>query len=73
MDRHSGLGKYGIVTLHFTPRRLREDPAFVIDTIRKAINAGSARPRLGIRTVPAPNPDTSPAPGPGTGPARHAV
>lgn len=54
MDRHSGLGMYGIVTLHFTPRKLREERAFVISRIRKAVAAGSARPRLNIKAVPAP-------------------
>jgi hypothetical protein len=53
MDRHSDLGQYGIVTLHFTPRKLHRDPAFVVGRMRNAIEAGSARPRLNITTVPA--------------------
>lgn len=53
MNRHSDLGQYGIVTLHFSPRRLRKEPASVIDRIRNAIQTGSARPRLNIKTVPA--------------------
>ncbi|MBO0805465.1 MAG: hypothetical protein J2P25_20610 [Nocardiopsaceae bacterium] len=52
MDRHSGLGQYGIVTLHISPQKLRKDPTFVINRIRNAVQAGSARPRLNITTVP---------------------
>lgn len=53
MDRHSDLGQHGIVTLHFSPAKLRKDPAFVIRRIRNAVQAGSSRPRLDITAVPA--------------------
>jgi hypothetical protein len=53
MDRHAQLGQYSIVTLHFTPHRLRTGPAFVITRLRNAYTSGAARPRLDIRTVPA--------------------
>lgn len=54
MDRHTGLGQHGIVTLHFSPNKLRKDPAFVIERIRNAFTSGTARPRLNIKAVPAP-------------------
>jgi hypothetical protein len=53
MDRHSKLGQYGIVTLHFTPYKLRKDPAFAIERMTNAYEAGIARPRLAIKAVPA--------------------
>jgi hypothetical protein len=53
MDRHSGLGQYGIVTLHFTPYKMRKNPEFVIGRIRKALDTGSSRSPLNIITVPA--------------------
>jgi hypothetical protein len=53
MDRHSRLGKHAIVTLHFTPHKLRTDPAFVTATMANAYRSGVARPRLPITAVPA--------------------
>lgn len=53
MDRHARLGQYAIVTLHFTPHKLRSDKAFVITTLRNAYKSGISRPRLAIKTVPA--------------------
>lgn len=53
MDRHSDLGQFGIVTLHFTPHKLREDPAFVVQRMTNAYNSGIARPRLLIKVKPA--------------------
>ena len=53
MDRHSDLGQYSIVTLHFTPHKIRTEPAFVIKRMTNAYNSGITRPRLAIRTVPA--------------------
>jgi hypothetical protein len=53
MDRHSDLGQYSIVTLHFTPHKIRTEPAFVIKRMTNAYNSGIARPRLPIKTVPA--------------------
>jgi hypothetical protein len=53
MDRHSDLGQYSIVTLHFTPHKIRTDPAFVIKRMTNAYNTGITRPRLPIKTVPA--------------------
>jgi hypothetical protein len=52
MDRHTRLGQYSIVSLHFTPYRLRKDPAFVVTQMRNAYNSGIARPRLNITARP---------------------
>jgi hypothetical protein len=53
MDRHGRLSQYSIVTLHFTPHKLRTDQAFVIATLKKAYKSGVARPRLSIKALPA--------------------
>lgn len=53
MDRHSDLGQYSIVTLHFTPHRLRTDPATVMKKMANAYYSGITRPRLPIKAVPA--------------------
>lgn len=52
MDRHTDLGQYSIVTLHFTPHKIRTDPAFVMERMTKAYNSGIGRPRLPIEAVP---------------------
>src|SRR6266571_208431 len=53
MRRQEQLGAYGVITLHFTPRRIRDEPASVASAIRNALKAGRARPPLPIRAVPA--------------------
>lgn len=53
MDRHDQLSQYSIVTLHFTPHKLRSDQASVISVLKNAYKSGIARPRLGIRALPA--------------------
>jgi hypothetical protein len=53
MDRHSELGQYSIVTLHFTPHKIRTEPAFVIKRMTNAYNTGITRPRLPIKAVSA--------------------
>jgi hypothetical protein len=53
MDRHTELGQHSIVTLHFTPHKLRTDPAFVIAKMTGAYNSGITRPRLPIKAAPA--------------------
>jgi hypothetical protein len=53
MDRHTRLGEHAIVTLHFTPHKLRSDPAFVMTKMANAYRSGIARPRLLITAVPA--------------------
>jgi hypothetical protein len=51
-DRHDRLVEYGILPLHFTPNRIRTDPAGVIATIRQTLEQGSRRPPLPIRALP---------------------
>lgn len=53
MDRHSDLGQYSIVTLHFTPHKIRTEPVAVTKKIVNAYNSGITRPRLPIKAVPA--------------------
>jgi hypothetical protein len=53
MDRHTDLGQHSIVTLHFTPHKIRTEPATVIKRMTNAYNSGIARPRLPIKAVPA--------------------
>jgi hypothetical protein len=51
MDRHGRLGEHAIVTLHFTPHKLRSDPAFVMAKMANAYRSGIAGPRLPIKAV----------------------
>ena len=53
MDRHGQLGQFAIVSLHFTPHKLRTDQAFVIARLKNAYRSGSTRPRLDIKAIPA--------------------
>jgi len=53
MDRHSDLGQYSIVTLHFTPYKLRNEQADVMRRMTNAYNSGIQRPPLPIKAVPA--------------------
>jgi hypothetical protein len=53
MDRHDKLSQYSIVTLHFTPHKLRNDKALVMATMKTAYESGAARPRLRITALPA--------------------
>jgi hypothetical protein len=53
MERHDRLSQYSIVTLHFTPRRLRSDQALVTARLKNAYKSGIARPQLNITALPA--------------------
>ncbi len=53
MSRHARMSAHGIIVLHFTPRHIRDESAWVIDQIRSALGAGHARPPLPLRTVQA--------------------
>ncbi|HEX3962775.1 MAG TPA: hypothetical protein VHZ03_40105 [Trebonia sp.] len=53
MDRHARFGEHAIVTLHFSPHKLRAEPGLVITTIRNAYKAGIARPLLPIAALSA--------------------
>jgi hypothetical protein len=52
-QRHTRMGKIGIVVQHFSPRRIRSEPARVLDDLRRAIESGLQRPPLPVRTIPA--------------------
>jgi hypothetical protein len=53
MRRHTAMGRHGIVVQHFTPNRIRSEPATVIAAIADALSAGRARPPLPIRALSA--------------------
>jgi len=53
MDRHTELGQHSIVTLHFTPSKLRTQPAWVMSKMVNAYKSGIAKPRLPIKAVAA--------------------
>jgi very-short-patch-repair endonuclease len=51
LARDARMSARGIIVLHFSPRRLRTEPAAVASEIRSALEAGLQRGRLGIRAV----------------------
>ena len=51
--RHDRMSAHGILVLHYAPRRIRSNPAGVVEEIKKALEAGRRRGPLPIRTVPA--------------------
>ena len=53
MARAARMSAYGIVVLHFPPRRLVNEPRRVAGEIRAAVEAGRQRGRLSIRARPA--------------------
>jgi len=50
--RHQLMGAAGIISLHFSPREIRREPAMVAQRIREALKSGLTRPPLPIRTIP---------------------
>ena len=52
-ERHDRLIAHGIFPLHFSPRRIKTDPAAIIRDLRSAIDAGRRRPPLPITALPA--------------------
>ena len=52
-ERHDRLIAHGIFPLHFSPRRIKTDPAAIIRDLRSAIDAGRRRPPLPITAPPA--------------------
>jgi hypothetical protein len=52
-ERHDRLLAYGILPLHFPPKRIKADPVGVINDLRSAIEQGSRRPPLPITALPA--------------------
>lgn len=51
-ERHGKLTAHGILALHFSPKRLKDDPAGVLRDIRQAIEKGLQRPPLPIKGLP---------------------
>ena len=52
-QRHARMSACGIIVQHFSPRRIRSEPALVLGELRGAVESGRQRPPLAIRTVPA--------------------
>jgi hypothetical protein len=53
LRRSTRMGALGINVMHVTPQRIRTEAAIVAAEIRSALEAGRARPRLAVRTLPA--------------------
>jgi hypothetical protein len=51
-ERHDKLTAHGILALHFSPRRIKDDPAGVLREIRRAIESGLKRPPLPVKGLP---------------------
>jgi hypothetical protein len=51
-ERHDQLTAHGILALHFSPRRIKDDPAGVLREIRQAIESGLKRPPLPVKGLP---------------------
>ena len=50
-QRHARMSAWGIIVLHYTPRRIRSASQHVADELRRAIESGKHRAPLAIRTV----------------------
>jgi hypothetical protein len=53
LARDARISAYGIIVLHFPPKRLRTEPQVVAAEIRSALAAGRSRGPLDIRALPA--------------------
>jgi hypothetical protein len=53
LARDARMSAYGIIVLHFPPRRLRTEPQMVAAEIASALAAGRSRGPLAIRALPA--------------------
>lgn len=51
MRRHARMTALGILVLHFSPRRIREEPDHVLATIRTALACLRGVPVPAFRTV----------------------
>ena len=51
-ERHDRLIAHGVLLLHFSPKRIKTDPAGVISEIRSALEKGRLRPPLPITALP---------------------
>jgi hypothetical protein len=52
LARQAKMSAHGIIVLPFTPHRIRTEPAQIVAELRSALQNGSARPPLNLRTVP---------------------
>jgi len=52
LARHAAMSAHGVIVVHYTPRRLRTEPAAVATQLRSTLEAGRQRPLLPIRAVP---------------------
>ena len=52
LARDARMSAFGIVVLHFPPRRLRTEPRAVAAEIRSALAAGRDRSGHGIKSLP---------------------
>jgi len=50
--RHDKLTAHGVLALHFSPRRVKDDPVGILREIRQAIGKGLERPPLPIKGLP---------------------
>jgi hypothetical protein len=62
-ERHDKLIAAGVLLLHFSPTRIKTDPAGIISEIKRAIEQGRRRPPLAIKGLPPDQPDSQPDPG----------
>jgi hypothetical protein len=51
-ERHDKLTALGILALHFSPKRLKDNPAAILRDLRQAIEKGRQRPPLPIKGLP---------------------
>lgn len=51
--RHDRLVAHGVLVLHFTPQRMKEEPEEIVREIRSALTQGAARPPLALKALPA--------------------
>jgi hypothetical protein len=51
-ERHDKLTAHGILALHFSPRRIKDDPAGVLREIQQTIEKGLQRPPLSVKGLP---------------------
>ncbi len=51
--RHDRLVAHGVLVLHFTPQRMKEEPGEIVREILSALAQGAARPPLALKALPA--------------------
>lgn len=51
--RHDRLVAQGVLVLHFTPQRMKEEPEEIVREILSALAQGAARPPLALKALPA--------------------